>query len=73
MTLLAQSLLTSLGRPVLDRTGLTGIYNFTMSIDDTAGFTDPLPALKSLGLKVTASEAPIRVAIIDAAVRPTAN
>ncbi len=85
LRLLATSLPTMTGmaaisRPVVDQTGLTGRYDFTLhwtqspdpeSGDTAAYFRD---ALKSqLGLELKATHAPIDILVIDHVERPSEN
>ena len=78
------SLLRTTGRPVVDRTGLSGRYNFTANLQDLpAGAsaeelkravvesdTAVFAALEEqLGLKLTAERAPIEVLVVDGADR----
>ena len=77
-----------LGRPVLDKTGLTGAYNFTLEWSPRVN--DVLPgaavnsvspedtgsiftALQDIGLKLQSSTAPIEVILIDHVERPSEN
>lgn len=71
-----------LGRPVLDRTGLTGTYDFSMPILGAWGTNhDPDPSeesivsvlQRSLGLKLEPTKAPVHFLIIDHIERPTEN
>lgn len=78
-----------LGRPVVDKTGLTGSYNFTLSwspqmknILPGAVATDAAPpedapsiftALQELGLKLQPATGPEQIVVIDHVERPTAN
>lgn len=89
--LLAHSLplIGHLGRPVVDRTGLTGRYDFKMNFvmsapigpgsGDTPAATDTngptfLEAIRDqLGLKLENTEGPIQVLVIDHVERPTEN
>jgi uncharacterized protein (TIGR03435 family) len=90
MTMLAISMLTGpAGRIVVDRTGLTGTYDFDFEYaPDPAPGAAPLPggatavsdrpglftALEEqLGLKLQATRAPIDVTIIDRVTPPTEN
>jgi uncharacterized protein (TIGR03435 family) len=87
LSLLASSVPTMTGlaatpRPVVDETGLTGLYDFTLNwihdpsgdeaiADNTANFRD---ALKSqLGLEMKNSHAPIDFLIVDHVERPSEN
>lgn len=82
MTRLADSLASLTGRPVLDRTGLKGSFDFTMeyaSEPDAPGST-PFsgPSMFSafqeqLGLKLDAAKAPVEVLVIDSVEKPSAN
>jgi uncharacterized protein (TIGR03435 family) len=82
------SFLPSLGRPVVDRTGLQGGFDFTLSVEgasdkgegDSAkvGMRDAIDAsifsaLQSLGLKLESDKAPIEFYTIDHVERPDAN
>jgi len=81
---IAQSFGDALGKPVVDKTGLTGKYDFSLtyyryfdsqrSDDDT----NPLPSLDTaiqdeLGLKIVPSHGPIQVLVIDHVEMPSAN
>ncbi len=82
MEQLAGNLYYSVGRPVLDKTGLRGSYDFTL--DWTPDYGGP-PAADSngvdiftalqeqLGLKLEPQRAPIEMLVIDHAERPSAN
>lgn len=75
--------MSNLGRPVVDRTGLTGTYDWVMEfIDERYGPLVPpdaegltfLEALKKqCGLKLEPTKAPFDVLIVDHLDRPTAN
>jgi uncharacterized protein (TIGR03435 family) len=66
-----------MGRPVLDMTGLTGVYDFTLDISGLNNFSGPPPpddspvpsiftAIQSdLGLKLEARKHPIEILVID--------
>jgi uncharacterized protein (TIGR03435 family) len=87
MAELASWLETNYARPVLDRTGIGGSYDFLLSYDnrisdDADGFDFPADvtgrslksALKSqVGLVLEEVKAPIEVLVIDSATRPGAN
>jgi uncharacterized protein (TIGR03435 family) len=72
--------ITGIDRPVLDRTGLTGNYAFTLKFappqntnpsPDRPQFTTALQ--EQLGLKLEAARAPVDVLVIDRVERPAAN
>ena len=90
MTMLAISMLTGpAGRVVIDRTGLTGAYDFDLAFasDPAPGAprqpgaatgVDERPGLftaleEQLGLKLQATRAPIDVTVIDRVTPPTEN
>jgi uncharacterized protein (TIGR03435 family) len=66
------------GRPVMDKTGLTGIYSFKLDwVNDTAAAGD-LPSLavalqEQLGLKLEAAKGPVEFIVVDHVERPSAN
>jgi uncharacterized protein (TIGR03435 family) len=72
--------ITGIDRPVLDRTGLTGNYAFTLTFAPPQN-TNPGPdrprfatALQEqLGLKLEAARAPVDVLVIDSVERPAEN
>jgi uncharacterized protein (TIGR03435 family) len=72
------------GRPVVDQTGLTGLWDFTLQVaapprtppQDDAASTGPtlLEALQDqLGIKLTSTRANISVVVVDHIDRPTEN
>jgi uncharacterized protein (TIGR03435 family) len=80
--------LPSLGRPVVDRTGLDGIYDFSLRLfdpDPARNETNPKgdtlqqldnglsESLKELGLKLEAQKTPIEMLVIDHVEKPDAN
>jgi len=73
---IADNLQGPVGRPVIDKTGRSGSYAFTL---DTSGFDDPGPGAiftalqEQLGLKLESSRAPINTLIVDRIERPTEN
>lgn len=67
-----------LERPVIDRTGLTGIYSFDLNFATSASDSDERPSIwtaieEQLGLKLQSIKAPIEVLVVDHIERPTAN
>jgi uncharacterized protein (TIGR03435 family) len=81
------SRLPMIGRPVLDKTGLTGKYDFTLSLTDRAGgdaagikraaaeegFSLFVYALDQIGLRLEAQKAEIETLVIDHAEKPSEN
>ncbi len=77
------TVLTSLfGRPVTDKTGLTGKYDFELKYkgrtdsDRSADDTDPTPPIdrglqEELGLKVEPAKAPVKVLVIEQIEKPS--
>jgi uncharacterized protein (TIGR03435 family) len=64
-----------LGRAVLDKTGLTGFYDFTLEWEagQDAG-PSILDAIRTqLGLKLASEKSAVEVLVIDSADRPSAN
>jgi uncharacterized protein (TIGR03435 family) len=72
-----------LGRTVLDQTGLTGLYEFTLTYTSQLnaaadGAADDAPPVSTalqeqLGLKLVPTRAPVEVLVVDRIERPTAN
>jgi uncharacterized protein (TIGR03435 family) len=78
MSGLALTLSGTLGRQVIDRTGLDGRYDFQLAFapDDAAATDRPsiYAALQEqLGLRLNASKGPVKVLVIDRAELPAAN
>jgi bla regulator protein BlaR1 len=76
----AQWLSRQVGRTVIDRTGLTGRYDFALSWtkddDDSAGAGGPtiLDAIQQqLGLKLESGTGPLEIIVIDHAEKPSVN
>jgi uncharacterized protein (TIGR03435 family) len=61
-----------LDRPVVDKTGLTGRYDFTFDIPAEHP-EEIVPAIESLGLKLTSAKEPAEILVIDHASKPSAN
>jgi len=74
---LAQRLSRYLGRPVLDRTGLMGSFDFRTEYHSDELRPDVvtmiLASVQDLGLKLESSKGPIETIVIEHAEKPTAN
>lgn len=76
---LVRLLSSSADRPVLDKTGLTGVYDFKLEYArDPATSDGTVPSLftavqEQLGLKLEPQRAPIEILVVDSAERPTVN
>jgi uncharacterized protein (TIGR03435 family) len=76
---LVDMLVRTLGRPVIDQTGLTGIYDFRIDfspVEPDANGADTLPSIfdalqQRLGLRLDAAKAPVEVIVIDRAEKPS--
>jgi uncharacterized protein (TIGR03435 family) len=76
---LAQLLSNSLGRPVIDKTGLSGTYDFNVlkwAGDNSSG--SPLPSLptavkEAFGLELKSENSAIEILVIDRAEKPSSN
>jgi bla regulator protein blaR1 len=79
LDLIAEQLARRTGRPVLDKTGLTGKYDLTLdwtTDDNTTDSTAPtiFTALQEqLGLRLDSQNAPVPVWIVEHAERPSEN
>lgn len=81
MARLASILQIAVQRPVIDRSGITGTYNFDLKYAERAGSTDAdqqLPSLftalqEQLGLKLESQREPMKVLVVDSIERPTEN
>ncbi|HEY4362687.1 MAG TPA: TIGR03435 family protein [Bryobacteraceae bacterium] len=81
MERLAAQLSGSAGRPVIDKTGLTGFYAYTLdwlSPNQTATSTSDIPDVftavqEQLGLKLEPTTGPREILIIDRAEKPSGN
>jgi uncharacterized protein (TIGR03435 family) len=58
-------------RPVLDKTGLQGVYLFAISIDPDGDFKTQVEA--EFGLKFESQKAPVDTLVIDHIEKPDAN
>jgi uncharacterized protein (TIGR03435 family) len=84
MTELVELLAGQFGRPIIDKTGLTGKYDFVLKTHDTKNSdrkdddTNPIPTLQTaiedqLGLKLESAKGPIQVLVIDHIEMPSEN
>ena len=82
METVALVLSREVGRPVIDRTGLKGRYDFKLTWTPDSGpcsaGTPERPSLfaalqEDLGLRLEAIKAPTEIIVIDSAAKPTAN
>ena len=76
MTALGDTLGRFLDRPIVDRTGLTGGYEFTLRYSNQPNPADDTPSLftaleEQLGLKLMPDRAPLQVLVVDRIERPT--
>jgi uncharacterized protein (TIGR03435 family) len=77
MALVATRLSGALERPVIDRTGLTGAFDF--KAEYRTGDPNPdlisslLASVQPLGLKLAAAKGPVETLVIDSAEKPQAN
>jgi uncharacterized protein (TIGR03435 family) len=84
MSDLEEDLAGQFGHPLVDKTGLTGTYDFvlhyhgTLLSDRSADDLDPIPTLdvaiqQQLGLKLEPTKAPVRMLVIDHIEKPSPN
>jgi uncharacterized protein (TIGR03435 family) len=76
MSLFTRYLTGDLGQPVLDKTGLDGIYDFTLKYDSSdaaARFGSIFTALSGVGLKLESRKEALPVIVIDRAEHPSEN
>jgi uncharacterized protein (TIGR03435 family) len=70
------SLTPTIGRPVIDKTGLEGFYGFSLDYATTLGDDRPdifTAVQEQLGLKLEAAKGPVEFLVIDHAERPSEN
>ena len=63
-------------RPVLDKTGLDGYYDFTLDFSPGSGYDGPsifTAIQEQLGLKLESTKAPVEILVIDRGEHPSAN
>lgn len=77
MAELATRISGALKRPVLDQTGLTGTFDFEYRIGDQVANSDVtgavLTSMHGIGLKLTPSNGPVEMLVIDHAEPPSQN
>src|SRR5208282_1248489 len=66
-------LLTNFGHPIVDKTGLIGDYEFTLSWDEDAGPTLYTAIQEQLGLKLEPQKVPVSFIVIESAQKPSEN
>jgi uncharacterized protein (TIGR03435 family) len=75
MDVLTRFLSNQVARPVVDRTGLTGKYNFRLvyspEMGDATGPSIFTAVQEQLGLKLESDRGPVEVVVIDSAARPS--
>jgi uncharacterized protein (TIGR03435 family) len=71
--LMLANILTMFGDPVMDKTGLSGSYDFTLSWDETDGPTLSTALQEQLGLKFESQKVPVPFYVIESARKPTEN
>lgn len=78
MSILASNLGNQLGRFVLDRTGLGGVYDWTLAWSPESAAESSRPSLftavrEQLGLRLKAQKGPLETLVIDSIERPSEN
>ena len=71
LKVLVNLLANTLGSPVVDKTGLDGLYDYTFEWPDAG--SSLFASVDQLGLKLEAKKEPVEVLVIDRAERPSAN
>lgn len=59
--------------PGIDKTGLTGFYDFTLSWDESTSLSLAAALKSQLGLQMESQKVPVSYFVIDSAKRPAAN
>jgi uncharacterized protein (TIGR03435 family) len=68
------NLLSQIGPgPVADQTGLTGVYDFKLSWDETAGPSLVTALQEQLGLRLESQKVPVSFFVFESAQRPSGN
>jgi uncharacterized protein (TIGR03435 family) len=66
-------LITQFSEPVLNQTGLTGAYDFTLSWNEVDGPSMTTALQEQLGLKLESRKVPISTLVIESAQKPSEN
>lgn len=61
------------GRPVIDKTGLTADYDFTLAWDEANGPSLTTALQEQLGLRFESEKVPVTLLIVESAQKPTGN
>jgi uncharacterized protein (TIGR03435 family) len=59
--------------PGIDKTGLDGVYDFTLSWDEDAGPSLSTALREQLGLRMESEKVPVSLFVVDSAQRPSGN
>ena len=70
---LTNALAVMLRAPVVDQTGLTGDYDFTLSWEGDDTYSGVPDAVNKFGLKLEMKKVPTEVLVIDSVERPQDN
>jgi uncharacterized protein (TIGR03435 family) len=73
MARLADLLTLVSGGPVVDQTGLDGVFDFTLSWNDEDGPTLTTAVQEQLGLRLQAQKVPVSLFVIESAQKPSEN
>ena len=71
LRLLVNMLANTLGSPVVDKTGLDGLYDYTFEWPDAS--SSLFASVEQLGLKLEGKKEPVEVLVMDRAEHPSAN
>jgi uncharacterized protein (TIGR03435 family) len=71
LRVLVNMLANTLGSPVVDKTGLDGLYDYTFEWPDAE--SSLFASVDQLGLKLEAKRVPVEVLVMDRAEHPSAN
>lgn len=71
LRVLVNMLANTLGSPVVDKTGLDGLYDYTFEWPDAG--SSLFASVDQLGLKLEAKKVPVELLVMDRAEHPSAN